>query len=73
MFATGSDEEPTLGFRIHPVIMFPDMIESYIPTANTCINLMNLPKAPVLAELPSDNEMFKFYDYAFTNNFFGLN
>ena len=40
-FATATDEEPVLGYSLAPALQF---IESacFLPTANTCINRMNL-------------------------------
>lgn len=72
IFATSIDEEPALGFRIPPSINFPDVQESYLPTANTCINQMNIPKATLLIELPKDDILFNLYDLAFANSFYGL-
>ena len=38
-FVTGSDEEPVLGYEIHPSIYFAVAVEgNFLPTANVCIN-----------------------------------
>ena len=72
-FATSSDDEPVLGFSIKPSIAFPEVQESYIPTANTCINQLNLPRpSQNLPTMPSDEMLFGLYDYAFTNQYYGL-
>ncbi|XP_061195039.1 uncharacterized protein LOC133203233 [Saccostrea echinata] len=73
-FITGTDEEPVLGFKIQPSIRFVEVDQSYIPTANTCINCLTLPCARVGTDsnLPDDQELFSLYDYAFCNNFLGL-
>ena len=44
----------------------------FIPTANTCINNMKLPRPSYEIELPSEEELFALYDYAFLNTFYGL-
>ncbi|XP_052242055.1 uncharacterized protein LOC127852211 [Dreissena polymorpha] len=73
-FATGTDEEPMLGFSIHPSIEFVEVQanSSFIPTANTCINCIKLPRPSLEVKLPADTELFSLYDYAFMNSFYGL-
>ncbi|XP_061168808.1 uncharacterized protein LOC133178056 [Saccostrea echinata] len=73
-FVTGADEEPVLGFQIPPTIQFPEVINSLIPTANTCINSLQLPrpKPSIDTNLPEDKELFALYDYAFLNSYYGL-
>lgn len=73
-FATGSTEEPVLGFTLHPSIEFVEVKQgsSFLPTANTCINTMQLPRPSLLIDLPPTEELFKLYDYAFLNTYFGL-
>ncbi|CAG2226852.1 unnamed protein product [Mytilus edulis] len=73
-FATGSTEEPVLGFTLHPSIDFVEVKQgsSFLPTANTCINTMQLPRPSLLIDLPPTEELFKLYDYAFLNTYFGL-
>ena len=73
-FVTGADEEPVLGFKIAPSIHFPEVEISFLPTANTCINCLQLPcPQPTLdANLPEDSKLFEIYDYAFANSYYGL-
>ena len=73
-FLTGADEEPVLGFKIAPFIHFPEVQISFLPTANTCINCLQLPcPQPTLdANLPEDSKLFEIYDYAFANSYYGL-
>lgn len=70
-FATGSEEEPVLGFHIHPSIAFVKNA-SLVPTSNTCINKLNLPIPHGNMEVPSQDILFNLYDYAFCNAYFGL-
>lgn len=72
-FATGTDEEPVLGFVLHPSLRFVEVTTSFIPTANTCINCLNLPRPSVDIPLPSQDMLFNLYDHAFVNAFFGHN
>jgi len=71
-FATGSEEEPVLGFTLNPTIHFTEVLNSFVPTANTCSNTLNLPRPSSNASLPEDERLFYFYDLAFSNTFFGL-
>uniref|UniRef100_A0A8W8I3L1 HECT domain-containing protein n=1 Tax=Magallana gigas TaxID=29159 RepID=A0A8W8I3L1_MAGGI len=73
-FATGTPEEPILGFTLQPSIQFFEVKSSsgFIPTANTCINNMKLPRPSYEIALPSEEELFALYDYAFLNTFHGL-
>lgn len=41
--ATGADEEPLLGFKIHPCIEFTEC-ESFLSTAYTCIKKVTIPR-----------------------------
>ena len=70
-FVCGTDEEPVLGFAKSPEIRFVPFDEGFLPTANTCINVLNLPCASATVSLPSDDELFNLYDYAFSSSFFG--
>ena len=65
-FGTGCDEEALLGFKLAPSIRFSEVTTSFIPMANTCINAMTLPYASNNASLPSNEELWNFYDYAFS-------
>lgn len=73
-FATGTPEEPILGFTLQPSIHFFEVKSSsgFIPTANTCINNMKLPRPSYEIALPSEEELSALYDYAFLNTFYGL-
>uniref|UniRef100_A0A8W8J7A0 HECT domain-containing protein n=1 Tax=Magallana gigas TaxID=29159 RepID=A0A8W8J7A0_MAGGI len=59
-FATGTPEEPILGFTLQPSIHFFEVKSSsgFIPTANTCINNMKLPRPSYEIALPSEEELF---------------
>ena len=77
-FATCSDEEPLLGFAVHPCIEFVDAsfegnsCWSYLPTANTCANTLYIPKcSDNNSTLPSEEELFHAYDCAFASAYFG--
>lgn len=61
-FVTGTDEEPVLGFHIHPSIQFHEVQDSFLPSASTCIGCLRLPET---------EKLFSFYDMAFLNTFFG--
>ena len=68
-FVTASENEPVLGYRMKPSIVFDDNMSSCLPTSNTCINKMTL---AIGAMLPEDREvLFNYFDYAFVNNYFG--
>lgn len=71
-FCCGADEEPLLGFVKSPEICFQEYYHSFLPTANTCINVLNLPYASVTTVLPCDEQLFKLYDYSFASEYFGL-
>ncbi|XP_028403172.1 uncharacterized protein LOC114525912 [Dendronephthya gigantea] len=69
-FATGSEDEPVLGFAIQPALCFSDGTRSCLPTSNTCINLLRLAIGEILPE--SQDEMFQKFDLAFSNTHFGM-
>lgn len=72
-FVSGTDEEPILGFKIQPSIMFPEAERTFLPTANTCINCLKIPRPAVASGvIPDDSKLFTIYDYAFTNTYYGL-
>ncbi|XP_006815367.1 uncharacterized protein LOC102808559, partial [Saccoglossus kowalevskii] len=71
-FATGADEEPILGFMMDPSIEFVEVDNSFLPSANTCINSMKLPRSTLTQELPPMDALFNLYDYAFSNSVFGI-
>ena len=70
-FVTGTDEEPVLGFALHPSIKFVESESEMIPTASTCINQLRLPRPSVGLKLLEESQLFNLYDYAFTNDYFG--
>ena len=70
-FGTCADEEPVLGFCVQPTLNFFEVTSSFIPTSNTCINAINLPRPTINIPLIGTEELFNLYDYAFMNAFFG--
>lgn len=70
-FATGTDEEPILGFTIHPSISIVEA-SSFLPTANTCINHLNLTIPAQGEDAPDVNLLYNLFDFAFSNTYFGL-
>ncbi len=72
-FVTAMDEEPVLGYAKQPSIAFTEVQSSFLPTANTCINQLNLPRPSYQEALPTNNiAVFELYDYAFINSYFGM-
>ena len=72
LFATGTDEEPVLGFALTPTICFVESNGNFLPTANTCVNRLNLPRPSSQVPLPAADVLFNLYDYAFCNSYYGL-
>jgi hypothetical protein len=67
------DEEPVLGYTKQPSLTFTEFQLSFLPTANTCINQLNLPRPLFGKPLPTNHiEVFELYDYAFLNSYFGM-
>ena len=60
-----------LGFSLQPSIIFVDC-GSFMPTANTCINRLKIPRASFRQSLPPKEFLFNLYDHAFANSYFGL-
>ena len=60
-----------LGFVLHPSVRFVEVTSTFIPTANTCINCLNLPHPSFDIPLLSEDKLFNLYDFAFSNAFFG--
>ena len=73
MFATSTDDEPVLGFKIEPSIKFCEVADSFLPSASTCTNALTLPRPTTSIKLPKQEDLFNLYDYAFSNAFYGLN
>ena len=71
-FITGEDEELVLGYKLHPSLEFISVQnKSFLPTANTCINMLKLPIPTATTPKPSTEALHNLYDYAFANAFFG--
>ena len=71
-FCTGDDEEPVLGYSISPSIVFVESLTGFLPTANTCINRMKLPRATHSCPLPPVEDLHNLYDYAFSSAYLGI-
>ncbi|XP_070575403.1 uncharacterized protein [Ptychodera flava] len=72
-FVTCDYDEPILGYTEGPAIDFYEVPNnaSFLPTANTCINMLKLPRATHDHPLPDKDTLFKLYDYAFSCHYFG--
>ncbi|CAB3980212.1 leucine-rich repeat-containing DDB_G0290503 isoform X1 [Paramuricea clavata] len=74
-FVSGTDQEPLLGFCTKPSIVFPSSTSSgawsFIPTSNTCANVLHLPCPSNQIPLPTEEKLFEVYDMAFCNAYFG--
>ena len=74
-FATGTYEEPSLGFSKAPSMIFVEADASVkwsiLPIANTCINQVIMPKAIYYHSVPNEAELFEVYDNAFLSKHFG--
>ena len=74
-FTTCSSEEPVLGFEPHPEIQFREADSSvkwsFLPTSQTCANILFLPVASYQVQKPSDVDLFEVYDHAFGSKYFG--
>ena len=73
-FTTGAETEPLLGFQIAPSVIFVESrLGKFLPTSNSCINQLVLPRAGYLYlyQLPNEKDLFDLYDYAFPNSYFG--
>lgn len=72
-FITGEDEEPVLGYKLHPSLEFVSVENgNFLPTSNTCINMLKLPIPTATIPKPSTEALHNLYDYAFANAYFGL-
>ena len=70
-FVTGSDEEPVLGYEIHPSIYFAVAVEgNFLPTINVCINRLTLKRVDDITQKFPDN-LFTILDYVFANAYYG--
>jgi len=73
-FITGIDEEPVVGYSIHPKLTFTDAVDGsygYLPKSSTCTNQLFLPCPSLLLKLPPEEELFLIYDMAFLGSHFG--
>ena len=70
-FGTACDEEPLLGFVLQPTLDFVEVSSSFLPTANTCINSMTLPRPSMNVQIPELPMLFNLYDHAFGSAYFG--
>jgi len=72
-FTTGVDEEPVLGFSLHPQIVFAEVFGgNFLPRANTCTNCLTIPRGSLTTPLLQVQELHNLYDYAFSSAFFGM-
>ncbi|XP_065645893.1 uncharacterized protein LOC136076409 [Hydra vulgaris] len=71
-FVTGAEAEPVLGYELHPSISFIGAENGWIPTSNTCSSVLNLPRPSIENKIPLEEKLFRLYDYAFNNAFFGI-
>ena len=71
-FVMGTEKEPLLGFKLHPSLFFIKTNEkNFLPSSNTYIKRLNLPRATSEYNLPDEKTSFHLYDYAFVNQYFG--
>ena len=70
-FVTGADEEPVLGFKMHPSIEFCEN-SLFFPTSNPCVNSLKLVRGSLTTPLPSETEFFQSFDVAFECAYFGI-
>ena len=62
-----------LGYGVQPSMHFFTATKetSFMPTANTCSNRLNIPRPSAEMPLPEKDQLFGYYDYAFCNTYFG--
>ncbi|CAH3148774.1 unnamed protein product [Pocillopora meandrina] len=70
-FKTGAEEEPVLRFVLHLRLQFVEVTTTFISTANTCINCLNLPHQFRDIFLLPENKLFNLYDLVLSNACFG--
>ncbi|VDI71773.1 Hypothetical predicted protein [Mytilus galloprovincialis] len=70
-FATSVEEEPILGFTLHPRLHFSER-KSHLHTGNTCLNRLMLTVPENEGKVPEEDVLFNFFDYAFSNAYYGL-
>ena len=69
-FATCSEDVPILGYALQPSIEFPEVDNSFLPKANTCICRLYLSRPSHVFPLPSQDALFDLYDLAFATDHF---
>ena len=70
-FVTGTEKEPLLGFKMHLKFFIKTNKNNFLPSSNTCVNLLNLSRPTAEYNLPNEKTLFHLYDYAFVNQYFG--
>lgn len=73
-FCTGTDEEPIVGYTLHPRLIFTEAVTGgygFLPRANTCINQLCLPCPSIHVPLANEELLFEVYDMAFSGSHFG--
>ena len=71
-FVRGTEKKPLLGFKLHPSLFFIKTNEkNFLPSSNTCIKRLNLPRATSAYNLPDEKTLFHLYDYDFVNQYVG--
>ena len=74
-FATCDEDIPLLGYEneVKLSTMFHEVPESqsFLPTANTCVGNLQLPRPTHEIPLPAEEQLFEKFDMAFFNSYFG--
>ena len=71
-FVTGIENEPLLGFKLHPSLFFIKTNEKiFLPSTITYINRLSFPRATAEYNLADEKTLLHLYDYAFINQYFG--
>ena len=70
-FVTVTENEPLLGFKMHPSFFIKINKNNFLPSTNTCVNLLNLARATAEYNLSNEKTLFHLHDYAFVNQYFG--
>ena len=57
-FVAETEKEPLLGFKLHPSLFFIKTNEkNFLPSSNTCINRLSLPRATAENKLPDEDSI----------------
>ena len=71
-FVTGTERKPPLGFNLEASLFFIKTNEkNFLPSSNTCMNRLSLPRATAEYILPDEKTFFHLCDFAFVNQYFG--